>query len=53
MAEIKDKKEALDKLAKLDEKILKRLAELSDNPKAMSYFSSPINFAIVKAFLNK
>ncbi|MGG8495960.1 hypothetical protein ACQY1Q_06065 [Tenacibaculum sp. TC6] len=49
---INNKDEALTQLNTLEEKVLCRLAELSTNPKALEYFSNPIKFATVKAFLN-
>ena len=45
------KEEALKKLAQLDEKTLSRLAEISDNSKARSYFSNDIQFALLKGYL--
>lgn len=49
---IKTKKEALQVLDKLPDDALKRLAELSTNKKALGYFSNPIQFAVLKGFLN-
>ncbi|CAL2075255.1 hypothetical protein [Tenacibaculum sp. 190524A02b] len=46
-----NKAQALKKLAKLDEEVVVRLAELSDNPKALNYFKSSVMFALVKGFL--
>lgn len=51
MANIKDKKEALKIIEALPEEVVKRLAELSTNKKAIGYFSNPIKFALVKGFL--
>lgn len=46
-----NKQQALDKLATLDEKVLVRLASLSGNKKALSYFSNTILWNTLKAFL--
>ena len=46
-----NKQQALDKLAMLDETVLVRLASLSDNKKALSYFSNSILWNTLKAFL--
>lgn len=48
---IENKEQALKKIEKLDEKVLIKLAELSDNKKAMSYFSNPILYATLQKFL--
>ncbi|MFL0077019.1 hypothetical protein V3A08_07470 [Tenacibaculum maritimum] len=53
MAKIKSKEEALSKLSQLDEKVLIRMADLSENKKARSYFSCPLKYGAVKSFLNK
>lgn len=44
---------AMEKLNELDTTVLTRMAELSDNPKAQSYFKSGILFEVVKGFLLK
>ncbi|WP_299134564.1 hypothetical protein [uncultured Tenacibaculum sp.] len=49
---IKNKKEAIAQLNKLDEEVVIRLAELSTNAKALTYFSNPVKFTLVKAHLN-
>ena len=46
-----DEQQAIEKLAQLDEKVLVRLASLSDNKKALSYFSNSILWNALKAFL--
>ena len=46
-----NKQQALEKLATLDEIVLVRLASLSDNKKALSYFSNGILWNTLKAFL--
>ena len=46
-----NKQQALDKLATLDEKVLVRLSSLSENKKALSYFSNTILWNTLKAFL--
>ena len=46
-----NKQQAIEKLAQLDEKVLVRLASLSDNKKALSYFSNSILWHALKAFL--
>ena len=46
-----NKQQALEKLATLDEKVLVRLASLSDNKKALGYFSNTILWNALKAFL--
>lgn len=46
-----NKQQALDKLATLDEKVLVRLASLSENKKALSYFSNTILWNALKGFL--
>ncbi|WP_164997586.1 hypothetical protein [Capnocytophaga sp. oral taxon 878] len=46
-----NKQEAIDKLAKLDETVLVRLASLSENKKALSYFSNTLLWNTLKAFL--
>ncbi|WP_271406979.1 hypothetical protein [Tenacibaculum soleae] len=51
MANINNKKEAITQLESLPETTLMRLAELSTNKKALSYFSNPIQFAVLKGFL--
>lgn len=43
--------EAMSKLNDLPTVVLKNLAALSDNEKALGYFSNPIKFALVKGFL--
>lgn len=53
MGKIKTKKEAIEKLSQLDEKVLIRMADLSENEKARSYFSCPLKYGAVKGFLNK
>ncbi len=53
MSKIRTKKEALNKLSQLDEKVLIRMADLSENDTARSYFSCPLKYGAVKAFLNK
>lgn len=45
------KEEYLKKLQELDEDVLKRLVELSENPKALSYLKNPILFATLKMYL--
>lgn len=45
------KQEAIDKLAQLDETVLVRLASLSENKKALSYFSNAILWNTLKTFL--
>ncbi|MFJ1431297.1 hypothetical protein ACILE2_10935 [Capnocytophaga canimorsus] len=47
----KTKEDYLAQLAQLDEITLKRLAELSKNEKARSYFSNPIKYNQMKLFL--
>lgn len=49
--ELAEKKDALDQLSNLDAKVLKRIAELSSNPKALKYFQNSLLFASVKGFL--
>ena len=46
-----NKQQALEKLATLDETVLVRLASLSDNKKALSYFSNSILWNTLKALL--
>ncbi|MFJ1323304.1 hypothetical protein ACILDT_09855 [Capnocytophaga canis] len=41
----------LAELAKLDEKVLEKLASLSKSEKALSYFKNPALYAILKGFL--
>lgn len=53
MPKIKTKSEALEKLSQLDDKVLIRMADLSENEKALSYFSCPLKYGAVKGFLNK
>ena len=48
---ITNKKEALKKLESLPEKALIRIAELSENKNALSYFTNPIKFGLVKGYL--
>lgn len=48
---IKNKEEALKNLEKLPEKVLIRLAELAQKPKALSYFSCPLKYGAVKSYL--
>lgn len=48
---VKTKEDALRVLNELPEETLKRVAELSTNKKARSYFSNPIQFAVLKGFL--
>ncbi|WP_435263848.1 hypothetical protein [Tenacibaculum sp. nBUS_03] len=50
---IKTKEEALEKLSNLDPKVLIRMADLSDNKKAIKYFKCPLKYAVVKGYLNK
>ncbi|MCD8405786.1 hypothetical protein [Tenacibaculum dicentrarchi] len=52
MPKIKSKKEALEKLNNLPDAVVMRIAELSDNEKAYSYFSNGINFSLLKGMLN-
>ncbi|MFL0083693.1 hypothetical protein V2647_06860 [Tenacibaculum maritimum] len=47
------KQEALEKLSKLPEKALVRIASLSDNPKALKYFTCPLKFGLINGFLSK
>lgn len=47
----KNKTEALEKLSQLPESALIRMAQLSDNEKALQYFTNPIMFGLVKGFL--
>ena len=49
---IQNKKQALEVLTNLPEKVLIRIAELSSNPNAQSYFSCPIKYGAVKGFLS-
>lgn len=49
---IQNKEQALAQLQELPEKVLMRIAELSTNEKAQSYFSCPIKFGAVKSFLS-
>lgn len=46
-----NKQQALEKLATLDETVLVRLASLSNNKKALSYFSNSILWNALKSFL--
>lgn len=46
-----NKQQALKKLELLDDKVLERLASLADNKKALSYFTNPILWNALKAFL--
>ncbi len=48
---IQNKQEALKVLGSLPEKVLIRMAELSQNEKAKSYFTCPIKYGAVKGFL--
>ncbi|WP_299673261.1 hypothetical protein [uncultured Tenacibaculum sp.] len=50
---VKTRQEALEKLSKLPEKALIRMAELSENKNALKYFTCPIKHGVVKGFLNK
>lgn len=45
------KQKYLQELEKLDEKILERLVEVSKSAKAKSYFTNPLLYASMKAFL--
>ncbi|MBE7660966.1 hypothetical protein [Tenacibaculum finnmarkense] len=45
------KAEAIKMLSDLPEETLSRMAELSSNKKAMSYFSNNILFALLKSYL--
>ncbi len=47
----KEKRECLEELAKLDIVILKRVVELSKIPKALSFFTSTLQFSILKSYL--
>ncbi len=49
---IQTKQQALAHLESLPEKVLIRMAELSKNEKAQSYFSCPIKYGAVKSFLS-
>lgn len=51
MKKIQNKEEALQVLQNLPDKVLVRLAELSTNQKAQSFFSCPIKYGAVKSFL--
>lgn len=51
MARAKTKDEAIEKLSKLPKNIIINLAELSENEKALSYFSNPIKLGVLKGFL--
>lgn len=51
MPQFKTKEEAIKQLEDLPDDVVKRLAELSTNKKALGYFSNPIQFAVVKGFL--
>ena len=51
MVVIKSKDQALEKLGKLPDSVLFRIAELSENPRALGYFESGFQFAILKSFL--
>ncbi|WP_423899432.1 hypothetical protein [Capnocytophaga leadbetteri] len=46
-----NKQQALKKLEQLEDKVLERLASLVDNKKALSYFTNPILWNTLKAFL--
>ncbi|WP_093674267.1 hypothetical protein [Tenacibaculum sp. MAR_2009_124] len=48
----KEKQDALNQLAVLDEKILVRIAELAESPEALMYFSDDGKFNMMKSFLN-
>lgn len=48
---VKTKKQAIEQLSQLPEKTLIRVAEISKNPKALGYFSNPMQFEMLKAFL--
>ncbi len=48
---IQNKQQALQELEKLPEKVLMRMAELSQNKEARSYFTCPIKYGAVKSFL--
>ncbi|CAM1355851.1 hypothetical protein [Tenacibaculum halocynthiae] len=48
---IQNKKEAIKKLETLPDKVLIRLAELAQEPKALAYFSCPLKYGAVKGFL--
>lgn len=48
---ITTKEDALKKIEQLDEKVLIKIAKLSENKKAMSYFTNPILFAALEKFL--
>lgn len=52
MPKIKTKQDALNVLQNLDERVLVRMAELSYNKKALSYFQNTIQFNVVKSFLS-
>ncbi|CAL2114134.1 conserved hypothetical protein [Tenacibaculum sp. 190130A14a] len=48
---IQTKQDALTHLEQLPEKVLIRIAELSSNKEAQSYFVCPIKYGAVKSFL--
>lgn len=47
------KQKYLDELSQLDEIVLKRLCELSKEPKALEYFKSVFLFNLLKGYLKK
>ncbi len=48
---IQNKQQALEVLENLPTKVLIRMAQLSQNEKAKSYFTCPIKYGAVKGFL--
>ena len=51
--EIKTKEQAISTLTKLPDDVLIRVAKLSDNPKAIEYFESPLKYGILTGMLDK
>lgn len=47
-----NKKEALKVLEELPDKVLIRIATLAKNPNAVSFFTCPLKFGVVKSFLS-
>ncbi|CAM1374407.1 protein of unknown function [Tenacibaculum litopenaei] len=51
--DIKTKEQAISTLTKLPDDVLIRVAKLSDNPKAIEYFESPLKYGILTGMLDK